>query len=110
MSIWDKLREKIRGKKVPHIDRSPDEIRKEILNFLNTKHKQAATLDETSLSYGALKRGLRKIGMTDSEVTSNLVYLIRDGWVEEKIIKYESYEFIVRKIKKNIIYELILQV
>jgi hypothetical protein len=86
MNIWKFFQ----NKKVPHVDRSPDEIRKEILNFLNTKHKQAATLNEASVSYGDLKRGLRKIGMTDSEITSNLIYLKRDGWVEEKITKYET--------------------
>jgi hypothetical protein len=86
MNIWKFFQ----SKKVPHIDRSPDEIRKEILNFLNTKYKQANTLDEARVSYSTLKKGLRKIGMTDSEITSNLIYLKRDGWVEEKIIKHET--------------------
>jgi hypothetical protein len=83
MKIW----ELIRKKKEQHIDRSADEIRKEILNFLYSHYKQASVLNETNVSYDALKRGLRKTGMTDSEITSNLLYLKRDGWVEEKTKK-----------------------
>ncbi len=47
---------------------------------------------------------------TDESLSNWLLKLSNNIVTPEKIIKYESYEFIVRKIKKNIIYELILQV
>lgn len=86
MKIWDLFKRK----QVPHVDRSPDEIRKEILKYLYSKRTRAQSLDEVSVSYKTLKNSLRKIGMTDSEITSNLVYLNDEEFIKENIIKHEN--------------------
>lgn len=58
-----------------------------------------------------LKKELNlNIPNTDDSLSNWLLKLANNMITPEKLIKYENYEFTVRKIKKNIIYELILQI
>jgi hypothetical protein len=92
MNIWEALWGKIHKKNEPPpvIVRSTDEIREEILKLLLSAHKNTYDIQGASVSYTVLKRGLKRIGLKDSEITSNLIYLKRDDWIEEKIIKHKG--------------------
>jgi len=54
-----------------------DEIREAILKFLYEKHKKARSLKSARASMKELKDELKKLGLKEQEIVSNLDYLIQ---------------------------------
>jgi len=82
---------------------SSDDVRKSILDFLYKVHKSARGRESTRVSRSELKTELKKLGLKESEIASNLDYLIQSGWVK---VEFEESEFktpkgFVRKQKKE---------
>jgi len=83
--------------------KSSNDIRKDILNFLYKVHKSARGRESTRVSRSELKRELKKLGLKENEIASNLDYLIQSGWVK---VELEESEFktpkgFIRKQKKE---------
>ena len=71
--------------------RSNDEIRHQMLNYLRSRNANArsARSDKTgaAVKISVMRRELKeRHGLTQSEVRSNLTYLISEGWAEEQQI------------------------
>ncbi len=66
---------------------SNDEIRRRILEFLNTIRKKARSLASMSVTITIIKRGLKPFGISQNEVVTNLDFLVKNDWVQEDIIK-----------------------
>lgn len=64
-----------------HVIRSNDEIREVILAFLYEKHKSARSLKSVALKISEIKNGLKKFDLVQTEIISNLDYLIQKGWI-----------------------------
>jgi hypothetical protein len=69
---------------------SSDDVRKSILDFLYKVHKSARGRESTRVSRSELKTELKKLGLKESEIASNLDYLIQSGWVK---VESEESEF-----------------
>lgn len=67
-----------------------DEIRKIILEFLYGVHKKAKSLERTHVPISELKKELKKLGLKDQEIVSNLDYLIQARWIT---VDTDTYEF-----------------
>jgi len=78
-----------------------DEIRKIILEYLYGVHGKARSLKSARVSIGRLKRDLKRFGLKEREIVSNLDYLIQSGWVA---VEVEETEFKTPRgfIKKQI--------
>jgi|YelNatPaOPRAMG01_1025707.scaffolds.fasta_scaffold100175_2 hypothetical protein len=68
---------------------SNDQIREMILNFLFEKHQKARSLKSIATTSSEIKRELKKYGLKENEIIANLDFLIKNGWVEEKLLRYE---------------------
>lgn len=62
-----------------------DEIRKKILVFLDQKRKSARSLKSLQCTVTDIKRGLKELNISQSEVVTNLDFLVQNGWVREVI-------------------------
>lgn len=62
-------------------DHSKDEVRELILKYLYEKHKKSRSLEKMYVSKKEIKNALKKYGLKESEIMSNLDYLIQSGWV-----------------------------
>lgn len=69
--------------------RTNDEIREIILNFLHDKRRKARSLKSMAVTPSELKRELKKLGLTENQIVTNLDFLIKNGWVEEQVRKYK---------------------
>jgi len=58
-----------------------DEIREAILKLLYEKHKRARSLKSARASMKELKDELKKLGLKEQEIVSNLDYLIQSRWI-----------------------------
>lgn len=72
------------------VNMTNDEIRKTILEYLYGIHKEARSLKSARVSIGRLKKDLKKLGLKEREIVSNLDYLIQSGWVA---VEVEETEF-----------------
>ncbi|MEM2742193.1 MAG: hypothetical protein QXD95_08635 [Nitrososphaeria archaeon] len=68
---------------------SNDQIREMILNFLFEKRKKARGLKSIAATSSEIKKELKKYGLKENEIITNLDFLIKNGWVEERISRYE---------------------
>lgn len=80
-----------RRKRKPKVTHSNNEIRRIVLRYLYDRNQNAtsARSDKTgaAVKISVLRRELKDShGLTQSEVRSNLTYLISQGWVEEQSI------------------------
>jgi hypothetical protein len=66
-----------------------DQIRELILNFLYHNWKKARSLKSLGATSGEIKKELKKYGLKENQIITNLDFLIKNGWIEEKISKYE---------------------
>lgn len=66
-------------------DLTNDEIRRKILEFLDLKRKRARSLKSVMATVTDIKTGLKEFGITQSEVVTNLDYLVQNGWIKEEI-------------------------
>ncbi len=64
-----------------------DEVRRKILEFLDQKRKSARSLKSVQATVTDIKKGLKKFDISQSEVVTNLDYLVQNGWVKEEIEK-----------------------
>jgi hypothetical protein len=89
------------NKKVAY--KTNDEVRKAILEFLYKIHKGARSLRSARVSMGALKNGLKKIGLKEQEIVNNLDYLIQSHWitVETEESEFKTPKGFIRKQKKE---------
>lgn len=70
--------------------RTNDDVREIILRLLYTQHQKARGVKSTGLAISKIKQPLKKKGLKEQEIASNLDYLIQTGWVvQEK----EEYSF-----------------
>jgi len=72
-------------------ERTVDEIRELILSFLYSKYKNTRSVKGVRVASGRIEKELKKAGLKENEIASNLFFLTRNGWVDE--VK-ERYEFI----------------
>lgn len=75
---------------VKEVNMSNDEIRKTILGYLYGIHKKARSLKSAHVPIGKLKKDLKRLGLKEREIVSNLDYLIQSGWVA---VEVEETEF-----------------
>ena len=66
------------------MNRANDEIREIILRFLYNKRKRARSLKSIAATSGEIKRELKKYGLTENQIVTNLDFLIKNGWIEEQ--------------------------
>lgn len=66
---------------------SNDEIRRKILELLDLKRKKARSLHSIQQTITDIKKGLKPLNISQSEVVTNLDYLVQNGWVKEEIEK-----------------------
>lgn len=66
---------------------TPDEIRQNILAFLSSRRKKARGLDSLMASSSDIKKAMTKEGISQSDTIQNLDYLVKHGWIDEKVIK-----------------------
>ncbi len=69
------------------IDVSDDQVRQKILEFLYLMRKKARSLSSVAVSISEIKKGLKGAGIGQSQVVTNLDYLIQHEWVIEEIEK-----------------------
>lgn len=62
-----------------------DEIRKKILDFLDLRRKKARSISSVQATVTDIKKGLKVFDISQSEVVTNLDYLVQSGWVREDI-------------------------
>ena len=70
--------------------RDNDEIRRIILKFLYDVHRKARSMKSARVPISKLKSELKKLGLKEHEIVSNLDYLIQAGWVK---VESEEVEF-----------------
>jgi len=63
---------------------TPDEVRDIILRFLYEKRKKVRSLEKIGATIGEIKKELKKYGLKESEIVSNLDFLIKNGLVLER--------------------------
>ncbi|MCX6705703.1 MAG: hypothetical protein NTV24_01180 [Candidatus Woesebacteria bacterium] len=63
---------------------SSDEVRKKILELLDLRRKKARSLLSIQQTITDIKKGLREYNISQSEVVTNLDYLVQNGWVKEE--------------------------
>ena len=68
--------------------RTNDECREVILSFLYDKRGKVRSLKSIGATPGELKKELKKRGLTENQIVTNLDFLIKNGWIEERIEKY----------------------
>ncbi len=64
------------------IEMSNDEIRELILRYLYETHKKARGLKSAKRKISEIKRELKKYGLKDNDIISNLDFLIQAGWIK----------------------------
>ncbi|MEM2129310.1 MAG: hypothetical protein QXZ70_01795 [Candidatus Bathyarchaeia archaeon] len=69
-----------------------DQVRELILNFLYNNWKKARSLKGLGVTSGEIKKELKKYGLKENQIITNLDFLIKNGWIEERISKYELPE------------------
>jgi DNA-binding PadR family transcriptional regulator len=72
--------------------RTNDEIRDDILNFLDKKRRKARSLKNIGARPSELKKELKNAGLTENEIVTNLDFLIKNGWVEEQVQRYKLFK------------------
>jgi hypothetical protein len=72
------------------LSKGRDEIRKTILKYLYDVHTKARGRKKTHVPISELKAGLKKLGLGEREIVSNLDFLIQSGWVN---VDVEESEF-----------------
>ncbi|MGQ9469980.1 MAG: hypothetical protein ACUVTD_09245 [Nitrososphaerales archaeon] len=65
-----------------------DEIRRMIINFIYEKRKKARSLKSLAVRPSELKRELKKLGLTENQIVTNLDFLIANGWIKEQVERY----------------------
>jgi hypothetical protein len=80
-----------------------DEIRECILRELYRVHESARSLKSARLTTSELKSRLKKIGLNEKEIISNLDFLIQSGWVkvEKETTEFKTPKGFVRKQEKE---------
>jgi len=68
-------------------DLTDDEIRKRILNFLGARRQSARGMDSLMATSSDIKKAMAKESIGQNETVRNLDYLVKHGWVDEKVIK-----------------------
>lgn len=71
-----------------------DEVRKAILKFLFETHEEARSRKSNRVPVSELKQALKRSGLKEQEIVSELDYLIEAGWVK---VEAEEYEFTTPK-------------
>ncbi len=89
-NIWGKVSNRIRPPKTHLPFRTPDEVREEVLNYLFNTYKKALTVEDIYVSNGRLRKNLKKFGLKDNDITSSIVYLKANDWIDEKLKIYEN--------------------
>jgi len=64
---------------------SNDQIRKMILEFFDQKRKKARSLKSIMATVTDIKKGLKEFGISQSEVVTNLDFLVQNEWVKEEV-------------------------
>lgn len=72
------------------LSKGRDEIRKTILKYLYDVHAKARGRKKTQVPISELKASLKKLGLGEREIVSNLDFLIQSGWVN---VDVEESEF-----------------
>jgi DNA-binding transcriptional ArsR family regulator len=62
-----------------------DEVRKKILEFLDQRRKKARSINSIQATVTDIKKGLKALDISQSEVVTNLDYLLQNDWVKEEI-------------------------
>lgn len=65
--------------------KAKDEICEIILKFFYNVHKNARSLKKARLKISAVKKALKREGLTEREIVSNLDYLIQTNWVKKEV-------------------------
>ena len=80
-----------------------DEIRRTILEYLYEVHQGARSLKSARVPTKRLKQDLKKLGLKEQEIVSNLDYLIQSGWVtvETEETEFRTSKGLVKKQKKE---------
>lgn len=73
--------------KKPQAQFTNDEIRQKILEFLFLVRNRARSLTSVGATVAEIKRGLKTQGVGQSEVVTNLDFLVQHGWVIEEVEK-----------------------
>jgi len=83
--------------------RTNDEIRELILKDLYEVHKNARSLKTVGKSISELKRQLKRYGLSEKEIVTNLDYLISTGWVkvEKETTEFRTPKGFIRKSEKQ---------
>jgi hypothetical protein len=66
------------------LDKTSDEIRELILEYLYSKYKKSRSVSGAGVRRREIKQVLKEKGLNEQEVASNLYYLIQSGWVNEE--------------------------
>jgi len=69
---------------------SNDDIRELILKVLYDKFKSARGIKSIRMKSSEIKRELKKYGLRDNEIVSNLEYLIQTGWVIKEVERFTT--------------------
>lgn len=85
------------------MEKSNDEIRELILRDLYQMHKNARSLKTARKSISELKRQLKRCGLREREIVSNLDFLILSGWVnvEKEITEFKTPKGFVKQQVKD---------
>lgn len=80
-----------------------DEVREVILNFLYDVHKKARSRNKIRIAPRKLKTELKKRGLSEREIVSNLDYLIQTGWAKAEIeeIEFKTPRGFIRKVRRE---------
>ncbi len=91
------------SKKLKMPKMSKDEIRELILKYLYNIHKKARSLKSARKKISEIKEELKKYGLKEQDIISNLDYLIQCGWVksEEEIIHFKTPKGFTKEQKKQ---------
>ncbi|MGD0027864.1 MAG: hypothetical protein ABSC91_02885 [Candidatus Bathyarchaeia archaeon] len=66
------------------LDKTSDEIRELILEYLYSKYKKSRSVSGAGVKRREIKQVLKERGLNEQEIASNLYYLIQSGWVNEE--------------------------
>ncbi len=85
------------------VQRTNDETRELILKCLYDVNQFARSLKSARLGISELKRELKKHGLSEKEIVSNLSFLIQSGWinVEKETSEFRTPKGFVRKQEKE---------
>jgi hypothetical protein len=98
-----RLDDMTREKKEQTPKKTNDEIRELILKELYQAHNSARSLKSSRKSISEIKKELKKYGLSEKEIVSNLGFLIQSGWVkvEKEISEFTTPKGFVQKQEKD---------